>query len=239
MYNIRYTGTQLTWMFGQLIDIAQPFDEKIDRRVRKCKLHRLIVSPDTTRNCAQMKRFVVPFNKRYAYRMHATYRDKIKCHAVYDVDGKGRDKAILFRACNYILNNINEFDKLDTHLITVIGLILKAWTFDGILTDIPWLTEKHLGVPVMQADWNLIKYEKTSLAGRAMNMVLKQFGSIPLNTLNYDQIISVTRAQTNIPKIPFRCPLILMKTNTVYAGWLANILDRGLPSVMFKVQRVK
>ncbi|QIG71416.1 hypothetical protein EVB94_329 [Rhizobium phage RHph_TM40] len=192
-----------------------------------------MISPDTTRNCSQIKRFLVPFNDKYLYSMHVTYRDDLKCQSIYDTN-KSLKRILRSKMLMSAVNRINEYPQLKADILSVIKLVVNSWEFDGLITDIEWLQDENL-LDTVISKWKLKKYESSTERGSVINLLIKSFDGVPLNLLSHLEMKKISIEDTDIEDVKFKCPLILMRSNSSCAGFISKSLDKGLPVSLFKI----
>lgn len=233
MHNIVYENGIVESELFEIVNIHKPFHSKVDKIKRKASLSKLIISPDETRNSPQIKRYLVSVGNRFAYKMHVTYKGDLKCHNIYDTNSSV-DRILRSKVIKTLIDEIDQFPNLGHDLRNIIRVIAKSWDFDCIVTDIPWLTGNY-HIPVINADWSLLKSNSNDVYFHTMNLVIKEYSKIPLNILPYSTFENLNIDNTNIDDLPYKCPLFLMMSNSYYAGYLANVMNRGLAVALFKV----
>lgn len=232
MHNIIYENGVIEAELLQVVNIHKPFYSRVDKVPKKSSIKKLIISPDETRNSKQIKRFLVSSGNRYAYKMFAMYKNDIKCHSIYATNS-AIDRILVTDVVHTLVNEVDRFPNLKDDIIKIINFVLGSWEFDCIISDIPWL-ENVFNVPTIPGNWNLKAYNSKEYS-KGVDLLLNTFKAIPLNLLPYECFKALDKEQTDIPDIDYKCPLILMKSNVYYAGYLANCFNKGLPATLFRI----
>lgn len=231
MHNITYKNGVIESELLNIVNIHKPFHSRVDKIARRYSLSKLLVSPDDTRNSSQIKRFLIKVSKRYAYKMFASYKNDFKCHSIYQLNSS-IDRILLYNVINTLIDETHLYPNLTEDLIKVIGLVVDAWDFDYLITDIPWLKQKF-DIPIIVPKWDLLTYNLTADYGESVRLLFKRYKKIPLNLLPYEVLKNVLPENTNIDFPKCKCPLILMKSNIYYSGFLSNQWQMGLPATLF------
>lgn len=208
------------------------------------QLQRLFQSPkEVIDNCKSYNLQVS--NKGYAtlFCYYEKRRPDYPRYWIYNTNGRitplFRDKAI-----SQFGKMIGTFPDQKDMLITIIDLLAHSYSFDCIVTDIDFIREEDIQIPVVHDSSTLRSYkrkEKDTLDKVMTKLLVSHSHEIPVRVM-YDNIldrISLSDTNFDLRRIrPYSRILVLVMSNFQYAKFLWHHLKpkEVMPVVLFNIE---